>query len=144
MGVGGQHHTPAAFTSGKHQYPLYRRKIAVLHHKCMGVPYRVNEALGDSVTPYLTVAWWVKSFRSGRVSTAYMYSSGCSVCSHRYVGHHNYTVYKDRHWTVKELAEHTGISSLYCSELFYLLINVPDCCQVSSTSFKLGATVGAL
>jgi hypothetical protein len=59
-------------------------------------------------------------------------------------GGHNYTVYKDRHWTVKELAEYTGISSLYCSELFYLLINVPDCCQVSSTSFKLGATVGAL
>ena len=25
MGVGGQHHTPAALTPGKTQYPLYRR-----------------------------------------------------------------------------------------------------------------------
>jgi hypothetical protein len=49
---------------GKDQYPLYRRKIAVLHHKCMGVPYRVNDALGDSIFNSCIVGKVIQKWKS--------------------------------------------------------------------------------
>lgn len=69
----------------------------------------LHEALGDSLLPERTVPRWIWVLKSGKVSTSDMHHSGCSFHIDMSVGIIEQCMDGDKHWTAKELPEHTGI-----------------------------------
>jgi hypothetical protein len=98
------------------------------------------EALGDIALLWWTVARWVQAFKSGRMSTAIMHhSEQFHVCSHKHIGHHNWTMHG---W--RQVLDCGGVSWTYKDFWVYSVLNflaelknVQVCCQAGGTLLSL-------
>jgi hypothetical protein len=76
------------------------KKAVLCHRNAQKCHVELQEAVGDHILSYETVARWIQAFRIGGVSTAYMHHNGCSMSVHTdmSVANSEQCVDKNRYW----------------------------------------------